>query len=280
MKSEIDGSLTKIKLKPKTIHFRLHDFHLKRNFGKNKSSNEGLPHVTVLYQIYEKILREVQEMSKVSVFGFDDETKNKLWPTIFKFTSETDITTYFVNEPVKSDIFSKSTFDLYSSCHHQLYPIGSSSALLNNIQEEASAHDAEIVNESYNQVSHRWFYILYGSKGEISDMPYSHRKFFFEHYCRMIRTRVEEWKLSRQGEYSKYKSSTSVNDFIRNTSKKTFGFDKEKNLKFDYGNLDRYFFKYFQPVGGKLTGFGIKLWKFHDWKMSKQGPTTLKDDWL
>jgi hypothetical protein len=96
----------------------------------------------------------------------------------------------------------------------------------------------------------------------------------------MIRTRVEEWKLSRQGEYSKYKSSTSVNEFIRNTSKKTFGFDKEKNLKFDYGNLDRYFFKYFQPVGGKLTGFGMELWRFHDWKMSKQGATTFKDYWL
>jgi hypothetical protein len=51
-------------------------------------------------------------MSSISVIGFDDETKNKLWPTIFKFTSETDITTYFVNEPEKSDIFSKSTFEL------------------------------------------------------------------------------------------------------------------------------------------------------------------------
>jgi hypothetical protein len=255
MNSEIDGSIKKTKMKPKIIHFRIHDFDLKRNFGKNKSSNEVIPHVTVLYQIYGKILREVQEMSKVSVLGFDDETKNKLWPTIFKFTSETDITTYFVNEPEKSDIFSKSNFELYSSCHKQLYPVGSSSALVNNIQEEANAHDAEIVNDSYNQVSNRFFYILYGSKGMVSDMPYSHRKFYFEHYCRMIRTRVEEWKLSRQGEYSQYKSWTSINDFIRNTSKKTFGFEKERNIKFDYGNLDRYFFKYFQPVGGKLTRF-------------------------
>lgn len=111
-------------------------------------------------------------------------------------------------------------------------------------------------------------------------MPYSHRKFYFQHYCRMMKTRVEEWKLGRKGEYSQYKSQSSVDKFIRNTSKKTFGFDKERNLEFDYGNLDRYLFKYFQPVGGKLTLFGKKLWEFHDWNMSHMGSRANSKFWI